>query len=36
MNLFGRRAANGAAVVQENLRQPDSPGVMDFDAGVAD
>ena len=36
VNLFGGPAADGAAVVQENLQQPDSPGVMDFDAGVAD
>jgi hypothetical protein len=36
VNLFGRPAADGAAVVQEDLQQPDNPGVMDFDAGVAD
>jgi len=36
VNLFGGPAADGAAVVQENLQQPDDPGVVDFDAGVAD
>lgn len=34
VNLFGRPAADGAAVVQKNLQQPDDPGVMDFDAGI--
>ena len=27
-------ASDGAAVMQENLQQPDDPGVMDFDAGI--
>jgi hypothetical protein len=34
MNLLGRPAPDGAAVMQENFQQPDDPGVMDFDAGV--
>ena len=35
MNLFGGPAADGAAVMQENLQQSDDPRVMDFDAGIA-
>jgi hypothetical protein len=36
VNLFGGPATDGAAVMQENLQQPDNPRVMDFDAGIAD
>ena len=36
MDLFGRSAADGTAVMQENLQQPDDPGVMEFDAGITD
>src|SRR3984885_13508977 len=34
VNLFGRPATDGTAVMQENLQEPDDPGVMDFDAGI--
>ena len=36
VNLFGGPAADGTAVMQENLQQPDDPGVVDFDAGITD
>jgi hypothetical protein len=36
VNLFGRPAANGTAVMQEGLQQSDDPRVVDFDAGVTD
>ena len=36
VDLFGRPAADGTAVLQENLQQPDDPGVMKFDAGITD
>src|ERR1700685_2733041 len=34
VNVFGRPAANGTAVMQENLQEPNDPGVMDFDTGI--
>ena len=36
VNLFGRPAADGTAVVQENFQQPNNPGVVKFDAGITD
>ena len=36
VNLACRPAADLGAGVQENLEQADDPGVLDFDAGVAD
>ncbi len=36
VNLFGGPAADGTAVMQENLQQPDDPQVVDFDAGITD
>ena len=36
VELFGRPAADGTAVVQENFQQPDDPRVMDFDARITD
>lgn len=34
VDLLGGPATDGAAVMQQNLQQPDHPGVVDFDAGV--
>ncbi len=34
VNLFGRPATDGAAVVQENFQQPNDSHILDFDAGV--
>ncbi len=36
MNLLGGPAADGTAVMQENLQKPDDPQVVDFDAGITD
>lgn len=36
VNRFGGPAADSPAAMRENLRQPDDPGVMDFDAGITD
>ena len=36
MDLFGGPAADGVAAMQQNFQQPDDPGVVDFDAGIAD
>ena len=36
VNLLGGPAADGSAAVQEHLQQADDPGVVDFDAGIAD
>ena len=35
VNLFGGPAADVVAAVEENLQQPDDPGLMDFDASIA-
>ena len=35
VNLFGGPTADVAAAVEENLQQPDDPGLMDFDASIA-
>src|SRR5450759_37549 len=36
VNLFGRPAAEGTAVMQEHLQKADDAGIVDFDAGVTD
>ncbi len=36
MKLFGRRAANGVAAMQQDFQQADGPRALDFDAGNAD
>ena len=36
VNLVGRPSADGTAVMQQNLEQPDDPRVMDLDAGKTD
>jgi hypothetical protein len=36
VNLVGRPSADSTAVVQQNLKQPDDPRVMDLDAGKTD
>ena len=36
MDLFGRRAADGVAAMQQDFQQPNNPGVLDFDAGITD
>ena len=36
VNLFGGPAADGIAAMQQHLQQADDPGVVDFDAGIAD
>ena len=36
MDLFGRRAADGVAAMQQDFEQPNNPGVMDFNAWNAD
>ena len=35
MDLFGGPASDRTAVMQENLKKPDDPHIMDFDAGIA-
>ena len=35
VNLYCGPAAEVAAAVEENLQQPDDPGLMDFDARIA-
>ena len=36
MNLLGGPAAHRVAAVEEHLQEPDDPGIVDFDSGVAD
>ena len=36
MDLFGRPAADSAAVMQQDFEKTDGPGVVDFDARVTD
>ena len=36
MDLFGRRAADGVAAMQQDFQQADGPRVMDFNAGITD
>ena len=36
VNLFGRPAADGTAIVQKNLQEPNNPSVVNFDSGIAD
>jgi hypothetical protein len=36
VDLFGSPTANGTAVMQRHFEQADDPGVLDFDAGIAD
>ncbi len=36
MDLFGRPSGDGIAAMQQNFQEPDDPGIVDFDAGIAD
>ena len=36
MDLFGRRAADGVAAMQQDFQQANGPGVLDFDSWNAD
>ncbi len=36
MDLFGRRAADGVAAMQQDFQQPNGPGVLDFDSWITD